>query len=116
MPQSVPLRVRIDTTQISDKVTIEQDGKIITPENDGSYIIEFMSKSLILRNAGEISLPIAAKIKQNKKAYKFTLFDLKGKPLGKVNDFAVPESYPKGMYIIRAVAEGMPTVTKKIAR
>ena len=116
MPQSVPLRVRIDTTQISDKVTIEQDGKIITPENDGTYIIEFMSKSLILRNAGEISLPITAKIKQNKKAYRFTLFDLKGKPLGKVNDFVVPESYPKGMYIIRAVAEGMPTVTKKIAR
>ena len=116
MPKSVPLRVRIDTTQFGENVTIEQDGKIISPENDGTYIIEFMSKSLILRNTGEISLPIASRIKQNRKAYKFTFFDLKGKPLGIVNDFAVPEKFSKGIYIIRAEAEGMPTVTKKVAR
>lgn len=116
MPKSVPLRVRLDTTRVSSKTIIEQDGKILTPESDGSYIIEFMSKSLILRNTGEVSIPKAIKAPQNKQAYKYTLFDIKGHKLEMVNDFAVPESYPKGVYLIRAEAKGMPTITKKIAK
>jgi hypothetical protein len=116
MPKSVPLRVRLDTTRVSSKTIIEQDGKILTPESDGSYIIEFMSKSLILRNTGEVSIPKAIKAPQNKQAYKYTLFDIKGHKLETVNDFAVPESYPKGVYLIRAEAKGMPTITKKIAK
>ncbi|SIO29002.1 polysaccharide deacetylase family protein [Fibrobacter sp. UWB11] len=116
MPKSVPLRVRIDTTRVSSKTIIEQDGKVLTPESDGSYIIEFMSKSLILKNTGEVSIPKAIKATQNKQAYKYTLFDIKGHKLEKINDFAVPERYPKGVYFIRAEANGMPTITRKVAR
>ncbi len=116
MPKSVPLRVRLDTTRIGSKTTIEQDGKNILPESDGTYIIEFMSQSLILRNTGEVSLPKASKIKQNTKGYKFSLYDLNGKPLGMVKDFAVPENYPKGIYLIRAEANGKPTITKKVVK
>ena len=114
MPKSVPLRVAIDTSRVTN-ATIVQDGKVIPPESDGTYIIEFMSKSLIIRTSKEIGLP--QKVKRNKQAYsKFTLFDLKGNKLGTVNDFKVPESYPKGIYLIRAEANGMPTITKKVAR
>ena len=116
MPKSVPLRVRIDTTQVSSKTTLEQDGKTLTPESDGTYIIEFMSKSLIMRNTGEVSIPKAIKAQQFKAAYRYTLFDLKGHMLGKVDGFKVPQSYPKGIYLIRAEAKGMPTVTKKVAK
>ena len=116
MPKSVPLRVRIDTTRFKGKMTIEQDDKIILPESDGTYIIEFMSQSLILRNTEEISLTKASKIKQNTKGYKFSLYDLNGKPLGMVKDFAVPENFPKGIYLIRAEANGKPTITKKVVK
>ena len=47
---------------------------------------------------------------------KFTLFDLNGNRLGTTSEFAVPASYPKGIYIIRAEAKGLTTVTKKVAR
>ena len=114
MPKSVPLRVRIDTSSVGNKATIEQDGKILTPESDGTYIIEFMSKSLTLRGVESIALP---KARQSIKAYtKFTLFNLKGKKLGTTNKFKVPQSYPKGVYIIQAESKGMPTVTKKVVK
>jgi hypothetical protein len=47
---------------------------------------------------------------------KFTLFDLNGNSLGTIRDFTVPESYPKGIYVIRAEAKGLPTVTRKVAK
>jgi peptidoglycan/xylan/chitin deacetylase (PgdA/CDA1 family) len=115
MPKSVPLRVRIDTTQVSSKATIEQNGKILTPESDGTYIIEYMSKSLILRNTGEVALP-TARDTQNKPNYRYTLYDLSGHKLGTVYDFKIPEHYPKGIYLIRAEAKGMPVVTKKVVK
>lgn len=116
MPKSVPLRVRIDTTRISSKTVLEQDGKILTPESDGTYIIEFMAKSLILRNTGQVSIPKSVKVPQNKQAYRYTLFDLKGHRLGKTDGFKIPQSYPKSIYLIRAEAKGMPTVTKKVVK
>ena len=114
MPKSVPLRVKLDTTRVSSKTTIEQNGKTITPESDGSFIIEFMTKSLTMRNTGTISLP---KPQQSIKAYtRFTIFDLHGKRLGITNSFAIPETYPKGIYFIRAEAKGLMPLTKKISR
>lgn len=141
MPASVPLRVKIDTKSVGENVVVEQDGQKITPESDGSYIIEFMSKSLTVRKAGagdstthpqdtiatpptdstkdtSTALPkIQLGSEQNSTVYtKFTLFDLNGNRLGTVRDFTVPENYPKGTYIIRAEAKGQAAITKKVSR
>jgi peptidoglycan/xylan/chitin deacetylase (PgdA/CDA1 family) len=141
MPASVPLRVKIDTKSVGENVVVEQDGQKITPESDGSYIIEFMSKSLKVRKAGagdstthpqdttatpptdstkdtSTALPkIQLGNVQNSTIYtKFTLFDLNGNRIGTVRDFTVPENYPKGTYIIRAEAKGQAAITKKVSR
>ena len=141
MPKSIPLRVNIDTKSVGENVVVEQDGQKITPESDGSYIIEFMSKSLTVRKAGagdstthpqdttatpptdstkdtSTALPkIQLGSEQNSTVYtKFTLFDLNGNRIGTVRDFTVPENYPKGTYIIRAEAKGQAAITKKVSR
>jgi peptidoglycan/xylan/chitin deacetylase (PgdA/CDA1 family) len=141
MPKSIPLRVNIDTKSVGENVVVEQDGQKITPESDGSYIIEFMSKSLTVRKAGagdstthpqdttatpptdstkdtSTALPkIQLGNVQNSTIYtKFTLFDLNGNRIGTVRDFTVPENYPKGTYIIRAEAKGQAAITKKVSR
>ena len=144
MPASVPLRVKIDTKSVGENVVVEQNGQKITPESDGSYIIEFMSKSLKVRKAGAGDTPSDStthpqdttatppadstkdsstalpKIQlgnlQNTVYTKFTLFDLNGNRIGTVRDFTVPESYPKGTYIIRAEAKGQAAITKKVSR
>ena len=125
MPKSVPLRVNIDTKSVGENAVVEQDGQKISPESDGSYIIEFMSKSLKVRKAGAgdkpddppTALPKKASNAAGLQAYeKFTLFDLNGNCLGTVRDFTVPASYPKGTYIIRAEANGLPTITKQVVR
>ena len=144
MPKSVLLRVDIDTKSVGENVVVEQNGQKITPESDGSYIIDFMSKSLTVRKAGAGDTPgdstrhpqdttaipqtdstkdtstALPKIQlgnlQNSAYTKFTLFDLNGNRLGTVRDFTVPENYPKGTYIIRAEAKGQPAITKKVSR
>ncbi len=141
MPKSVLLRVNIDTKSVGERAIVEQDGQKLTPESDGSYIIEFTSKSLTVRKAGagdstthpqdttatpptdstkdtSTALPkIQLGNVQNSTVYtKFTLFDLNGNRLGTVRDFTVPENYPKGTYIIRAEAKGLAAITKKVAR
>lgn len=123
MPASVPLRVNIDTKSVGEKAIVEQDGKKIAPESDGSYIIEFMSKSLSVRkpNENESSNDSSTaltkpSVKTDNKAYtKFTLFDLNGNRLGTANDFTVPANYPKGTYIIRAESNDN-SKTKKVQR
>ncbi len=125
MPKSVPLRVNIDTKSVGENAVVEQDGQKINPESDGTYIIEFMSKSLKVRKAGTndkpddppIALPKKASNAVGNQVYeKFTLFDLNGNRLGTVSDFAVPANYPKGTYIIRAEADGQATISKKVSR
>ena len=141
MPKSVPLRVNIDTKSVGENAVVEQDGQKISPESDGTYIIEFMSKSLTVRKAGagdstthpqdttatpptdstkdtSTALPkIQLGNVQNSTIYtKFTLFDLNGNRIGTVRDFTVPENYPKGTYIIRAEAKGQAAITKKVSR
>ena len=144
MPKSVMLRVNIDTKSVGENVVVEQNGQKLSPESDGSYIIDFMSKSLTVRKAGAGDTPgdstrhpqdttaipqtdstkdtstALPKIQlgnlQNSAYTKFTLFDLNGNRLGTVRDFTVPENYPKGTYIIRAEAKGQPAITKKVSR
>ena len=125
MPASVPLRVNIDTQSIGENAIVEQGGKTIKRESDGSYVIEFTEKSLKVRKpkAGEnpdseTSLPGSAKRSpaDSQKYTRYTLFDLNGNDLGNVSGFEVPAKFPKGTYIIRAEAGGQATVSKKSAR
>ena len=120
MPESVPLRVKIDTKSVDEKAVVEQDDKILKPESDGTYIIEFMAKALTVRKPKEgedttqDSITALAKMPQTGRDYtKFTLFDMNGNNLGSVDGFAVPERFPKGTYIIRAEAKGLsPKIVK----
>ena len=125
MPASIPLRVNIDTKSVSENAIVEQGGKAIKRESDGSYVIEFAEKSLKVRKPkpGETpdsvtSLPgSAARALANSPKYtKYTLFDLNGNDLGNVNGFEVPAKFSKGTYIIRAEANGQVTVSKKVSR
>lgn len=52
MPKSVPLRVKIDVSSVGSNAVVEQKGKVISPESDGSYIIEFMALELDVKKSG----------------------------------------------------------------
>jgi peptidoglycan/xylan/chitin deacetylase (PgdA/CDA1 family) len=52
MPKSVPLRVKIDVSSVGSGAVVEQKGKVISPESDGSYIIEFMALELDVKKSG----------------------------------------------------------------
>lgn len=120
MPESVPLRVKIDTKSVDENAVVEQDGKILNAESDGTYVIEFMSKTLTVRkpkdgeDSPQDSTTALPKLQQNNRNYtKFTLFDMNGNNLGPVDGFAVPARFPKGSYIIRAEAKGLsPKIVK----
>ena len=120
MPESVPLRVKIDTKSVDEKAVVEQSGKILPQESDGTYIIEFMAKTLTVRKLKEgednpqNSTTALPKLPQNNRNYtKFTLFDMNGNNLGPVDGFAVPAKFSKGSYIIRAEANGLsPKIVK----
>ena len=125
MPASVPLRVNIDTQSVGENAIVEQGGKAIKRESDGSYVIEFTEKSLKVRKPkpGEnpdsaTSLPGSATrpLANFPSNTKYTLFDLNGNDLGKVNGFEVPAKFPKGTYIIRAEANGQAPISKKVSR
>lgn len=125
MPKSVPLRVNIDTQSVGENAIVEQGGKAIKRESDGSYVIEYMARELRVRKPkpGEnpdsaTSLPgSATRLHADSQNYtKYTLFDLNGNALGNVSGFEVPAKFPKGMYIVRAEANGQATVSKKVSR
>lgn len=118
MPKSVPLRVKIDTKSVGENAVVEQGGKKLTPESDGSYIIEFMAKELKVRkpssNEETIALPKSAFA--NHAYSKYTVFDMNGNCLGETNGWTIPANYPKGTYIIRAEATGDKAETKKLIK
>lgn len=122
MPQSVPLRVTIDTESVGENAVVEQDGKKLKAESDGSYIIEFMSKSLKVRkptadDVSEDTTTVLPKMQLENSAYaKYTLFDLNGNRLGVTDGFSVPASFAKGSYIIRAESRDGTVVTKKVLK
>ena len=118
MPKSVPLRVKIDTQSVDENAVVEQAGKKIVPESDGSYIIEFMAKELKERkpNADDVlddsQSSLHKTIFANPAYTKYTVFDLNGVRLGGTNGWIIPASYPKGSYIIRAEVGDLPAVTR----
>lgn len=116
MPKSVPLKVNIDTKSVGDNVVVEQNGEKLNPESDGSYIIEFMAKTLNVRKArANDSTTTLPKMRLEKSLYtKFTAFDLNGNCLGEIDGWNIPAHYPQGFYIVRAEAVGIPAVTKKV--
>ncbi|WP_295056192.1 polysaccharide deacetylase family protein [uncultured Fibrobacter sp.] len=125
MPASIPLRVNIDTQSVGENAIVEQGGKAIKRESDGSYVIEFTEKSLKVRKPkpgenpdSETSLPGVAKrpLAGSQNYTKYTLFDLNGNALGNVNGFEVPAKFPKGTYIIRAEAASQTPLIKKVHR
>lgn len=46
MPRAVPVRVKLDTATFGRTFTVSQDGKVLAPESDGSYVVDFMKPSL----------------------------------------------------------------------
>ena len=120
MPKSVPLRVKIDTKSVGENVVVEQGGKKIAREGDGSYIIEFMAKSLKVRKPGANDVPddstnSLSKVHLEKRLYKkFTVFDVNGNSLGVADGWNIPANYPKGAYIVRAEAVGGSVVIRKV--
>jgi peptidoglycan/xylan/chitin deacetylase (PgdA/CDA1 family) len=46
MPKSVILRVKLAAATFGSDFTVQQDGKAVPPESDGSYLIDFMKLSL----------------------------------------------------------------------
>ena len=91
MPKSVPLRVQIDTKSVGENAVVEQNGQKLTRESDGSYIIEFMDKSIKVRKPGandaaNDSTTVLSKTEFSRNAYaKFTVFDLNGNRIGETN-------------------------------
>lgn len=121
MPESIPLRVKIDTESVDKKAIVEQDGKVLKQESDGTYIIEFMAKALTVRkpkesetNPQDSTTALAKKLQIERDYTKFTLFDMNGNKLGAVEGFSVPPKYPKGSYIIRVESKGLSTKTIKV--
>jgi hypothetical protein len=126
MPKSVPLRVKIDTKSVGENAVVEQAGKKLAPESDGSYIIEFMAKSLKVRKAGSDDVPGDSTVVKDSTAVlrkmtfanltwtKFSLFDLNGNCLGETNGWNLPVNYPQGAYVIRAEALGRPAATRMV--
>ena len=120
MPKSVPLRVKIDTKSVDENAVVEQAGKKIAPESDGSYIIEFMAKELKVRKPGANDIPDDSTTALDKATFanpaytEYTIFDLNGVWLGRTNGWIIPATYPQGKYIIRADAAGLPAVTRLV--
>lgn len=51
MPESIKVRIRVDASSIDGIAVVEQKGKVIFPEPDSSYVIEFCDKELKVRSA-----------------------------------------------------------------
>ena len=118
--------MKIDTKSVGENAVVEQAGKKLAPESDGSYIIEFMAKSLKVRKAGSDDVPGDSTVVKDSTAVlrkmtfanltwtKFSLFDLNGNCLGETNGWNVPVNYPQGAYVIRAEALGRPAATRMV--
>lgn len=138
MPKSIPMKVNLNKDFIEENlghsayVVLEQNGKEIYPDETGAFTIEFTDLEVTIRKKtpkpqympgfiggkqettnGIHSFDFYERVPQNGSTT-YTLYDMKGKNLGKVNDFEVPSSMPKGVYMVRAVIPGAAPVTKKL--
>jgi len=60
MPRKVALRIRLDSTVFGTSVTVSQNGATIARETDGSYVIDFMLKTLSIAKAGSTGIATVA--------------------------------------------------------
>ena len=84
MPESVSLCVKIDTKSVDEKAVVEQDGKILPQESDGTYVIEFMAKALTVRKPKDGENTTAIRNKAQPAAprlNKQSVFDANGRTL-----------------------------------
>lgn len=136
MPQSIPMKVTLNesfkakTFGINTHLILEQNGKIIYPDDNGIYTIEFTEQKVTIRKANTAKIFKIAKLKENTSTSKsthspngasnslttYTIFDLKGNKLGTTKTFEVPYSMPKGIYLIQEKTPGHSAVIKRIAR
>jgi len=131
MPKSIPMKVKLNDEFLKPNVVLEQSGKVIWPDSEGVYSIEFNELSLTIRqataeettnkeNSEETGIAptvsgqgLMAKLVADKRSI-YTLFDMNGNSLGTANGFEVPASMPKGMYIIRGTNPDLPSLTLQI--
>ncbi|MBO7413708.1 MAG: polysaccharide deacetylase family protein [Fibrobacter sp.] len=146
MPEKVPLRVKIDKESVGDDAVVEQDGKVVAPESDGTFIVDFMAASLKVRRAraGEVddgkpdstAAPDSTSAADSStvgdstgtvgivrtpsvpgvSSANYAVFDLNGNCLGTSNGFVVPDRMPRGVYIVRASAPGLAPVAKVVRK
>ena len=141
MPEKVPLRVKIDTQGVGEDAVVEQDGVVIAPESDGTFVVDFMVASLKVRKAraGEVgggdkpdstsaadssavgdssgTVGIARTPSVPGASFAdYAVFDLNGNCLGTSNGFVVPDRLPRGAYIVRASGSGLAPVTKVVRK
>lgn len=118
-------------------VVLEQKGKIIYPHN-GVFTIEFtdLEVNICVATAGyaqnkpenikaytgiETVMGIdnieqtnnSGSILENKQVT-YTLHDVQGKLLKRIQSFEVPQSMPKGVYFLRTNAPGFTPLTRKV--
>lgn len=155
MPKSIPLKVKLNSEFQADafgdmairadgtapSIVLEQNGKVIWPDANGIYTIEFTELSLNIRveksedsaekpassssvdaaisSSSETSAIHARDLAQElvgNSSATYTIFDMNGNRLGSAEGFKVPESLPRGAYIIRGEAPGLAPITKKIIK
>lgn len=143
MPKSIPMKVTLDNDFINStfgkdaNVVLEQKGKIIYPHN-GVFTIEFtdLEVNICVATAGYAqnkpeNIPAYTSIETvmgidnieqtnnsgsilENKQVTYTLHDVQGKLLKRIQSFEVPENMPKGVYFLRANAPGFTPLTRKV--
>lgn len=125
------IAIRTDVSQ--PRIVMEQKGKVIWPDSKGVYDIEFNELSVTIRletaadsssrpdegqeNDTGIAPRAAARLKamlMSDPRTVYTVFDLNGNRLGYTDSFGIPESMPRGIYIIRGENPDFPPVTQQV--
>lgn len=128
MPKSIPLKVVINETFVRENfgnnasIYIEQDGKRINPDEDGIFILEFTSLKATIH--GSTKTPdtkpymVRSDLRTQDDPFSenttYTLLDAKGRRLGNIIEFKVPDFMPKGPYIIISKTPGFAAKVRKV--
>jgi len=62
MPTSVPLRIKLDAGTFGTGYTVYQNGKTISAQSNGAYIIDFMTLQLVVKKASVASSSSSVKL------------------------------------------------------
>jgi len=146
MPKSIPLKVTLNNSFLKEKglekanIVLVQDGNVIKPDENGAFTIEFAALSLKIQKGSAIepvsssssssvdaaissssetsaihARDLAQELAGNRSAT-YTVFDMNGNRLGTAEGFKIPESLPRGIYIVRGEAPGLTPISKKIIK